>query len=68
MRIIKHGNTYELGQLTCPKCGCEFAYNKTDIQVEEWTDYNSYYHDRYDEQVVHCPECRERMTLQGKSV
>lgn len=68
MRIKKHGNTYELGELTCPKCECVFTYNAKDITVEEWTDYNSYYHDTYDEKVVHCPECHARMTLEGKLV
>jgi hypothetical protein len=31
MRIIKHGELYEIGEKTCPHCKCVFAYNKKDI-------------------------------------
>ena len=68
MRILVHGNQYELGKILCPKCKCMFAYNGDDVKIEEWTDYDSYYHDTYDEKVVHCPECRTRLTLDGEPI
>lgn len=57
MRIIKHGNQYELGEITCKKCGCVFAYNGEDIRTESYTDYSSYDHDEYNTDIVYCPEC-----------
>ena len=68
MRIISHGDKYEIGQLTCNKCGCVFAYTKSDIKIETWTDYDSYYRDEYEEKVIRCPECNHRMNTEGKSV
>lgn len=68
MRIIKHGDKYELGEITCKKCGCVFAYTKSDISLESWIDYDSYYHDEYEEEVVRCPECNNRMTKTGKNI
>ena len=68
MKIIQHGNQYGLGTIACPNCECIFVYNRKDIKIEEWTDYDSYYHDKYDEKVVYCPECHIRLTLEGKPI
>ena len=57
MRIIKHGSFYELGRKTCPKCGCEFAYNKNDIKEEYDKDDECYI------DILYCPECKNRMRV-----
>lgn len=57
MRIIKHGDLYELGTTVCPNCHCEFAYNKKDIKEE---------YDRQDEcdiSIVFCPECKHSIPI-----
>lgn len=51
MRIIKHGDLYELGIKTCPTCGCQFSFCKRDVG----TSYNR--DEGYDEYFVSCPEC-----------
>ena len=58
MRIINHGNRYELGQIICPECECEFVYNKDDLHTEEMKDEESYI-----SSVVFCPECNYRFVL-----
>ena len=63
MRVIKHGNKYEIGKITCKNCECEFAYTAEDIKVETWTDYDSYYHDQYDRTIVNCPECNHKVII-----
>ena len=68
MRVLVHGNQYELGKILCPKCKCMFAYNGEDIKIEELIDYTSYYRDKYDKKVIHCPECRARLTLDGELI
>ena len=57
MRIIQHGNLYEIGEKTCPNCKCVFAYNKKDIQT---------IYDREDEcdvDIVLCPECKQQVPV-----
>lgn len=68
MRVIKHGDTYEIGIITCPSCGCVFAYTNSDVKTENWTDYSSYDRDEYSQEVVRCPECHIRLTLEGKRI
>ena len=60
MRIIKHGNQYELGEVTCPNCECQFVYNKDDIEEIE----NIIFASEENEEDIHenlinvyCPEC-----------
>ena len=57
MRVIKHGNKYELGAVICDRCGCKFAITSSDIKTEQYTDYSSYDRDEYNVTVTHCPEC-----------
>lgn len=33
MRVIKHGDLFEIGQVTCKRCNCEMAYTRQDITV-----------------------------------
>lgn len=68
MRVLAHGNQYELGKILCPKCKCMFAYNGEDIKIEELIDYTSYYRDKYDKKIIYCPECRARLTLDGELI
>ena len=51
MRIIKHGDKFEIGEATCPTCHCVFAYTREDI----CSTYNR--DEGYDEYYVNCPEC-----------
>lgn len=57
MRVIKHGDSFEIGQITCKKCHCEFAYNRKDIRQETYTDYESYDHEEITKNIIMCPEC-----------
>lgn len=57
MRIIKHGELYEIGEKTCPHYKCVFAYNKKDIQ----TIYDK--EDECDVDIVLCPECKQSIPL-----
>lgn len=59
MRIIEHGNNYELGQIVCENCKCKFAYNKNDIKIEHYVEYDTYDRDEYDRNTVKCPECHK---------
>lgn len=63
MRVIQHGATYELGQVTCDKCGCIFAYNLNDVSIEHITEYDTYDRDEYDINIVRCPECDNRIRV-----
>ena len=51
MRIIEHGDKFELGEMTCYNCHCKFAYNKSDVKI-------IYDRDEYGINVVSCPECK----------
>ena len=57
MRIIKHGDLYELGQQECSKYHCVFGFNKKDITSYRYIDYESYDRDEYDKNILYCPEC-----------
>jgi len=61
MRIIEHGDTFELGTQICPKCNCVFAFTKKDITNYRYIDYSSYDHDEYDEYILYCPECDHKI-------
>lgn len=48
MRVIEHGDKYELGVITCDVCHCKFAYTKADIKVQRVKEYDTYDRDEYD--------------------
>lgn len=54
MRIIKHGNKYEIGQITCDRCECTFAYTGADLKDDNIM---------IKQTVVICPECRKRLEV-----
>lgn len=62
MKIIKHGNLYELGKKTCSKCGCEFTFNRKDV--------GDYFNrdEGYDEHFVSCPECSLSISVSEKEL
>ena len=62
MRIIKHGDKYELGEKTCPTCHCVFVYNREDVE----TLYNR--EEGYDEYFINCPECTQSVYLSSKEI
>lgn len=45
--VLKRGNRYKVN---CPDCGCEFSYEKEDVEVKQ-LGMNEY------ERTVNCPEC-----------
>ena len=51
MRVIKHGDQYELGEKTCANCKCVFVYNGKDVKETYDKD------DECDRKYVVCPEC-----------
>ena len=59
MRIIKHGELYEIGEKTCPHCKCVFAYNKKDIQT-------IHRDNEYCADIVVCPECKQYIPIKFK--
>lgn len=65
MRIIEHGNTYELGEIVCEVCHCKFAYNKNDIKIQHIKEWDTYDRDEYDMNIIQCPECKNTLTLEG---
>ena len=62
MRIIKHGDKFEIGETTCPTCHCVFAYAREDIgsMYNRDEDYNEYF--------VSCPECIQNIFIPAKEV
>ena len=42
VKILKHGNKDLKFQLTCPFCGCEFEYEKEDLDSDRF---------------IKCPDC-----------
>ena len=68
MRIIEHGNKYEIGEITCCCCNCKFAYNKSDLKEQHIKEWETYDQDEYDIVVVRCPECNTTLTLEGKEI
>ena len=66
MRVIKHGNKYELGEITCDRCGCTFAYTGSDLRTEKVVNYNDNPVCGYDfiqQTVLNCPECKKRLEI-----
>lgn len=66
MRIIEHGDKFELGEVTCCNCHCKFAYNKSDIEIQHIKEWDTYDRDEYDINIVVCPECKITLTLKGE--
>lgn len=66
MRIIKHGDQYELGELTCDRCGCKFAYTGKDVETSQVRAYDNrqYEHDSYKVDFISCPECHNRIIIE----
>ena len=62
MRVIKHGNLYELGTKTCPYCNCEFAFTLTDI--EKYFDID----EKESRRIIICPECQRNIYLSEKEI
>ena len=52
MKIIKHGNVPR-ATATCPVCGCEFEYEKQDVE-EEYAFTGQVIMKKY---FIRCPEC-----------
>jgi hypothetical protein len=65
MRIIKHGDKYELGEITCDRCGCTFAYTASDIRHEVVADFSdpNFDKDWIEQTVINCPECKKRLKI-----
>ena len=57
MRVIKHGDLFEIGQITCKRCNCEMAYTRQDIEQIEYMDYNDYNREASVKKTITCPEC-----------
>ena len=57
MRVIKHGDLFEIGQITCKKCHCELAYTRQDIQEIEHVDYSDPDRETFTKKTITCPEC-----------
>lgn len=55
MRVIKHGDLFEIGQITCKRCNCELAYTKKDIEEIEGT--TPYTREEIVKRIITCPEC-----------
>jgi len=53
MEILKHGNTVINGK--CPKCECEFLYQKRDIEYSY--DRINAYESKLEYTYIICPEC-----------
>lgn len=53
MEILKHGNTVINGK--CPKCECEFLYQKKDIEYSY--DRINAYESELEYTYIICPEC-----------
>lgn len=51
MRIIKPGREPKKEiEMTCERCGCEFAYEREDVQYDPFDSNGEYYY-------VNCPHC-----------
>lgn len=62
MRVIKHGDKFEIGEKTCPTCHCCFAYTREDVGAL----YNR--EEGYDEYYVSCPECTRSVDISAKEI
>ena len=60
MRIIEHGDQWEIAEISCNECKCRFAYNARDTKIETERDEDGDYEQV---KVVICPECRERIHI-----
>ena len=57
MRIIKHGDLFEIGQITCKRCNCELAYTRQDIEQIKYIDYDHFDPEAVMKNIITCPEC-----------
>ena len=57
MRVIKHGDLFEIGQITCKRCNCEIAYTRQDIEQIKETNCENYTRGGDIKNIVMCPEC-----------
>ena len=57
MRVIKHGDLFEIGQITCKRCNCEMAYTRQDIQEIDYMDYSEPDRETFTKKIIMCPEC-----------
>lgn len=62
MRIIKHGDKFEIGETTCPTCHCIFAYTREDVNLAYNKDES---HNRY---FISCPECFQNLYISAKEI
>lgn len=72
MRIIEHGEKYEIGTVKCDKCGCLYGFTQSDIQnyteveesqTPELESNEPVILDQYE--VVYCPECGAMRKIYG---
>lgn len=64
MEIIKHGNSFRIA--TCPKCECEFRFNKSEISTKSGIDDNFSHSYTYD--YIDCPECKNTIILEEQVI
>lgn len=57
MRVIKHGDLFEIGQITCKRCNCEMAYTRQDIEQIKYIDYDCFDPETVIKNIITCPEC-----------
>ena len=57
MRVIKHGDLFEIGQITCKRCNCEMAYTRQDIQEIDYMNYSEPDRETFTKKIITCPEC-----------
>ena len=57
MRVIKHGDLFEIGQITCKRCNCEMAYTRQDIQERDYMNYSEPDRETFTKKIITCPEC-----------
>ena len=60
MKVLRHGDTMMNGK--CPKCGCEFLYQKRDISYSY--DRISMYESELEYTYITCPECGRKIILE----
>lgn len=60
MRVIEHGDQWEIAERVCKECKCKFAYNRRDIKTEKRRDEDGDYEEVT---LVYCPECRNEVRV-----
>lgn len=59
MKILRHGDTMMNGK--CPKCRCEFLYQKHDIEYSY--DRINAYESELEYTYITCPECGRKVII-----